>query len=53
MLEVVYRVITWGLLASFAGFFAYGVIIALYNLFCFYRTEFTKLVSGMATRSSK
>lgn len=46
MLDVVYRVVTCGLLGIFAGYFAYGVAVVLYTLSRFYLTEFAKLTSG-------
>tara|TARA_R110002072_G_scaffold218370_1_gene376159 strand:+ start:2504 stop:2662 length:159 start_codon:yes stop_codon:yes gene_type:complete len=41
-MEIVYGLVTWGLLCLFAGFLTYGVAMTGYTLFRFYRGEFAK-----------
>ena len=53
MAEILYRVVTWGLLGVFAAFLTYGVAVAIYTLFKFYRGEFNKLAGAKAARSHK
>ncbi|WP_417467370.1 hypothetical protein [Maricaulis sp.] len=53
MAEILYRVVTWGLLSIFAAFMAFGIAIAAYTLFNFYRAQFNKLAGFKATRSNK
>jgi hypothetical protein len=50
MAETLYRVVAWGLLSIFAAFLTYGIAIAAYTLFNFYRAQFNKLARVKATR---
>lgn len=53
MLEVVYKVVTWGLLGLFVAFIAYGVAITVYTLSRFYLTEFAKLSTRRPSKPSE
>lgn len=50
MLELVYKVVTWGLLGVFVSFLAFGTATAAYTLFRFYLVEFSKLAGGRARK---
>ncbi len=43
VMEIAFRLVTWGLLCLFAGFLTYGAAMASYTLVRFYRQEFAKL----------
>lgn len=50
IMEIIYRLVAWGLLWLFAGFLAYGASIAAYTLFRFYRGQFAKLGAAKASK---
>ncbi|WP_417490874.1 hypothetical protein [Maricaulis sp.] len=53
MVNLVCSVVTWGLLGIFAGFLAYGTVVATFTLFRFYQGQFAKITGNRASTPLK
>jgi len=53
MVDFVFSLVTWGLLGIFTIYLAYGIAVAAFTLFRFYRDQFAKLAGNRAANLLK